>query len=222
MNGYRTIAAAAEIENVIQKSRFIGRCYPISAEVQAELTLADLRKRCWDASHHCYAYRFGENGEISRSSDDGEPSGTAGVPILSVLSAHALTNVLCVVTRYFGGILLGAGGLVRAYSAAASCAVSKAGILEMRPCLCEHIAVSYNQWARLERCFHDNAIVDHVDYGELVNIEYSVPMDTGDTFHRLLANLSGGRIAPTALKDAVRFRPFPEAVPVDNFEGESR
>ena len=123
----------AETELVIQKSRFIGRCYRVETEREAAARIDYLRKAEWEATHHCYAFCVGTGVPTTRSSDDGEPSGTAGAPILNVLIRMELSNTLCVVTRYFGGILLGAGGLVRAYTGAASGAVQASGTVWMRP-----------------------------------------------------------------------------------------
>jgi len=149
---YKTVAGAAETEYVERKSRFIARCWPVETEAEAAELLAGLRKRYYDASHHCYAWRIGDaprtgsRGEMAKSSDDGEPSGTAGRPILEVLTRQDVTNVLLVVTRYFGGILLGAGGLVRAYTKAATLALDAAGIAEMRDCARLEIRVPYALW----------------------------------------------------------------------------
>ena len=131
--GFRTIAQRAAVEHVIKKSRFIGAAYPVQTVDEALVHLEAVRKQSWDASHQCYAYIIGENSEQKRFSDDGEPQGTAGMPMLDVLQKKDLTNVLVIVTRYFGGTLLGAGGLVRAYAGAAGAAVDAAGISVMTP-----------------------------------------------------------------------------------------
>ena len=112
--GFRTVKAPSSVELVINRSRFIGQCFPISSEEEALEKLSELRKKYWDATHNCYAYSVGQKGEIARFSDDGEPGGTAGMPMMDALRGAGVTDVLCVVTRYFGGILLGTGGLVRA------------------------------------------------------------------------------------------------------------
>ena len=116
MKPYKSVKQCSEAEYTVNRSRFIGRCFPVDSEEAALCLLSDIRKRHWDATHNCFAYRIGETAAAARFSDDGEPGGTAGKPIMDVLTGKGLTNVLCVVTRYFGGILLGAGGLVRAYS----------------------------------------------------------------------------------------------------------
>ena len=130
MNEYKTV----EIENcdefVEKKSRFIGYVKPVRTQQEAVDFISSIKSKHWDATHNVYAYVLREN-NIQRYSDDGEPSGTAGVPVLDVLKKEGLTDVCCVVTRYFGGILLGGGGLVRAYSHSAKIAVDAAGVAEM-------------------------------------------------------------------------------------------
>lgn len=116
-----------EIENtiIIQKSEFITHLYRVNTTDEVDVILSDLRKKYYDATHNCYAYIIGDNQDIQKSSDDGEPAKTAGFPMLDVLKKRQMTNILAVVTRYFGGILLGAGGLVRAYSSSVSEALDK-------------------------------------------------------------------------------------------------
>lgn len=150
LSSYKTIAKAAEAEHLVQKSRFIARCFPAETEAEAARHLTTLRKRYYDATHHCYAYRIGSRCEAVKSSDDGEPSGTAGRPILEVLTQRDVTGLLLVVTRYFGGILLGAGGLVRAYTKAAALALDAAGIAEMRVCSLVDVQLSYATWDSLQ------------------------------------------------------------------------
>jgi uncharacterized YigZ family protein len=111
----RTIAVDAQIELEVRKSRFIGHAFRVEDEEAARATIQGLRKRYWDANHNCTAWRIGRDGRVQRSNDDGEPAGTAGTPMLEVLNQRHLTDVLVVVTRYFGGTKLGAGGLIRAY-----------------------------------------------------------------------------------------------------------
>ena len=116
-----------------KKSRFIADIRPVSTEEEARAFIEEIRKKYWDARHHCYAYILGERGQQSRCSDDGEPSQTAGRPMLDVLTGEGLTDVCAVVTRYFGGTLLGTGGLVRAYSGAVKEGLSQCVLMEKRP-----------------------------------------------------------------------------------------
>lgn len=119
-------------EIIIEKSRFITSLYRVENIDEINSILSQTRKKYYDATHNCFAYILGDNAEVSKASDDGEPSKTAGFPILDVLKKNELTNVLCIVTRYFGGILLGAGGLVRAYSSSCAEVCKKASLLEKR------------------------------------------------------------------------------------------
>ncbi|AIQ62899.1 IMPACT family member YigZ [compost metagenome] len=113
---YRTVRTSGSKEVVIRKSRFIGHVMPVDSEEEAAMFIEDIKKKHWNATHNCSAYMIGERDEIQKQSDDGEPSGTAGKPILEVIRNQGVKNVAIVVTRYFGGILLGAGGLIRAYT----------------------------------------------------------------------------------------------------------
>ena len=148
MDEYKTILRAADAEFVEKKSRFIGHVRPVSTEEEALAFLAEMRARYWDASHNVYAYRIREGG-AQRYSDDGEPQGTSGLPSLDVLRKSGVTDVIAVVTRYFGGTLLGAGGLVRAYSHTVSLALQQAGIAVMRVCTLAQLTCSYSQYGRV-------------------------------------------------------------------------
>ncbi|MCL1823015.1 MAG: YigZ family protein [Oscillospiraceae bacterium] len=152
MNNYKTPKIRANASFTERKSEFIGHICPVSSEKEALDFLAEIRAENRKATHNCYAYILKEN-NISRYSDDGEPSGTAGVVILDALQKEGLTNVMCVVTRYFGGILLGAGGLVRAYSKAASIAVSQAGIKTMLLARKVLITLDYPLYGKVEKIF---------------------------------------------------------------------
>ncbi|MGG4479322.1 YigZ family protein [Paenibacillus illinoisensis] len=120
---YRTVRGPGNLEIVIKKSRFIGHIMPVTTEEEAVAFIDEIKKKHWNATHNCSAYMIGERDEIQKQSDDGEPSGTAGKPILEVIKNQQLKNVAIVVTRYFGGIMLGAGGLIRAYTDGAVAAI---------------------------------------------------------------------------------------------------
>lgn len=178
---YQTIQKAGESEIVINKSRFLGYCIPVSSETEAQEALAQIRKKHYDARHCCYAVRLHEGG-IVRSSDDGEPSGTAGAPILGVLSGAGVENALCAVVRYFGGVLLGTGGLVRAYVKAASEALAKAGTVQIRVCVRLRVTVSYSSYNLLELMLRqkgypcETAFTDQVALTLLLPAEDSEPL----------------------------------------------
>ena len=120
---YLTVRSIGKGEYTEKKSRFLGEIHPVSTEEEAAAVVAQARKRYYDARHHCYAWILGEDGSVKKASDDGEPSGTAGVPMLKVLDGAGIRNAVVVVTRYFGGTLLGTGGLVRSYTQAAQAGV---------------------------------------------------------------------------------------------------
>lgn len=150
MNAYHTLTKEASAEIVIQKSRFIGYAAPCESEEQALSFLSSVRQLHRDARHACYAYIIGQNEGIMRYSDDGEPGGTAGLPIMSVLRGRHLVNCIVVVVRYFGGILLGTGGLVRAYSESCRSAVHSAGISRMEWTCQDLCEVPYSCWDSLQ------------------------------------------------------------------------
>ena len=191
---YRTVKAPSRIELVINKSRFIGQCYPVSSEAEALETLAALKKQYWDATHNCYAYSIGEKGAVARFSDDGEPGGTAGMPMMEALRGAGVTNVLCVVTRYFGGILLGTGGLVRAYSKACAEAIRSAGVVRMVPSDLVAFEVPYAQWSLLqaEARKYDAALTP--DYGEIIRCQAAVDAAQTISFLQSVFDQSAGTL----------------------------
>ena len=149
MTGYRTLLRRAEAEYIVQKSRFIGHGCPVSTTEEALAFLEDIRREHRDASHNCYAYIIGQNAGVMRYSDDGEPGGTAGMPIIEVMRARGVVDAAVVVTRYFGGILLGAGGLVRAYSHTCALALGAAKVCVMHPTRRWVFEVAYPLWDRV-------------------------------------------------------------------------
>lgn len=150
-----TISGAVEHELVIKKSRFITLVSPVSSPAEADAVIAEVRKRAWDARHNCSAQVTGDLGDRARSSDDGEPSGTAGVPMLEVLRRRELTDVVAVVTRYFGGIKLGAGGLVRAYSSAVSEALDGAILVDRHVLAVATITADHTDAGRYDNLLRD-------------------------------------------------------------------
>lgn len=148
--GYKTLRAPGEESFLIKKSRFIGQGSPAASEEEALAFLAGIRQQHHNAAHNCYAYIIGRNAGIMRYSDDGEPGGTAGLPIIEVLRAHGVVNCCVVVTRYFGGVLLGAGGLLRAYTQGAKLALHAAGIITMEDSVRFRAGLTYPLWGRVE------------------------------------------------------------------------
>ena len=191
---FRTVRAAASVELVINRSRFIGQCFPVSSETEALDILQGLRKKYWDATHNCYAYSVGQKGEIARFSDDGEPGGTAGMPMMDALRGAGVTNALCVVTRYFGGILLGTGGLVRAYSRACAEAIRAAGVVRMAPCDLVEFSVPYAQWTMFQQEARRQGAPLEPEYGELVRCVAAVEAEKTDAFLSSIFDLSAGTL----------------------------
>lgn len=176
---YKTILKSNQAEIVEKKSKFIGTAIPIESEVEAEEFINSMRKKYYDATHNVFAYQLGERNELQRSSDDGEPSGTAGKPILDILKNEDIKNVAVVVTRYFGGTLLGTGGLVRTYSKCAKDALISSQIIEKVLYQEFEISVDYNlsgkvQFEMLNKNYtiKDTLYTDKVTFIVLVEIKY--------------------------------------------------
>lgn len=198
MKPYKSVKQCSEAEYTVNRSRFIGRCFPVESEEAALCLLGDIRKKHWDATHNCFAYRIGENA-AARFSDDGEPGGTAGKPIMDVLTSRGLTNVLCVVTRYFGGILLGAGGLVRAYSKSAADAVTKAGVVSYLPGTILDIPMDYSRYGALEGFIRANAEVRNVAFAQNVVVTAAVEDTNLLKFMKEVTERSDGRCTPVTI-----------------------
>ncbi|MBQ8150265.1 MAG: YigZ family protein, partial [Clostridia bacterium] len=150
MKGYKTLLKSASDEVIINKSRFIGYAEPVKTVEEALAFLDRIRTKHKDATHNCYAYIIGQNAGIMRYSDDGEPGGTAGMPIIEVMKARGVVDCAVVVTRYFGGVLLGAGGLVRAYSHTCAIALNAAQVCEMHPTETWMFEVAYPLWDKVQ------------------------------------------------------------------------
>lgn len=198
MKPYKSVKQCSEAEYTVNRSRFIGRCFPVESEEAALCLLGDIRKKHWDATHNCFAYRIGDNA-AARFSDDGEPGGTAGKPIMDVLTGRGLTNVLCVVTRYFGGILLGAGGLVRAYSKSAADAVTKAGMVSYLPGTILDIPMDYSRYGALEGFIRANAEVRNVAFAQNVVVTVAVEDTNLLKFMKEVTERSDGRCTPVTI-----------------------
>lgn len=193
MTSYLTVARSALAETEVKRSRFLCRVEPVATEEQARAVVEEERRTHWDARHHCSAFVLGPSGDVQRSSDDGEPSGTAGAPMLEVLRGHGVTDVVAVVSRYFGGVLLGAGGLVRAYSDAVRAGLDVAGVRERRLLARFDVDVPHADAGRLEHDLraHDVAVLG-ADYGATATLHLAVPADRTDRLVGLLAELTGG------------------------------
>jgi uncharacterized YigZ family protein len=190
---YLTVARPGTAEVEVKRSRFIGHVERVATEEEARAVVERVRREAWDARHHCSAFVLGPAAEVQRSSDDGEPSGTAGAPMLEVLRGRGLSDVVAVVTRYFGGVLLGAGGLVRAYSDAVRAALDEAGAVERRLLVRYDVAAGHAAAARLENDLRARGVaLLGVDYGQQAVLHVAVPVEDASGLPDLLAALTGG------------------------------
>ena len=193
--GYLTPAGEGSSEYVEKKSRFLGRLFPVSSEEEAKARLEAVKKERYDARHHCWCYIL--RGGQKRYSDDGEPQGTAGQPMLNMLEREGVEDVFCVVTRYFGGTLLGTGGLVRAYSTAAKEALCDAGVNEMRQWASLRVQTPYNLYDRVRlEAEKLGAVFENTDYGAEITLSLLLPEETLEGFAAALRELSAGRLMP--------------------------
>lgn len=193
MKEYVTIAQRAEDDFFERKSQFIGYIAPVSSEEEALAFLAEIRAKHRDARHNCFAYIL-QNG-VKRASDDGEPQGTAGVPIMEVVEREGLTDVIVVVTRYFGGILLGAGGLVRAYAHAAKLAVDAAQRKVMSPAVLVEMQMDYNQYGRINNVLSKyTAIVQDTAFTDMVTMRILFIERDVETFRAELTEMTAATV----------------------------
>jgi uncharacterized YigZ family protein len=190
----RTIAKSGSVELVVKKSRFICTVDRAASEEEARTKLQALKKQFWGANHNCSAWILGDRGELRRSNDDGEPGGTAGAPMLHVLDQRGVTDTIAVVTRYFGGILLGAGGLVRAYGQCVSNAIDHVGIVERIPLTVVAVEAAHDEAGRLENLLrHTSWRVSTIDYGAQVTFELPLGEAEIDPFRAWLSETTSGR-----------------------------
>lgn len=193
---FRTIRRTAEAEVEIKRSRFLALLAPVADEAAAREVIAERRSAHLKARHHCTAFVLDPDSRTQRYNDDGEPAGTAGAPILDVLAGHELTFVVAVVTRYFGGILLGAGGLVRAYGQATSAAVETARIVTKHELVPVRAGVDYAQANALERGAEVRGWSTRAEYGAQVDLEVLVPVAEVEAAMAMYAVLTAGRAEP--------------------------
>ena len=191
---YRTIYRGGQGEIVEKKSRFIAHVQPASSEEEAIEFIGKIKKQYWDARHNCHAYVIGPHREISRCSDDGEPSGTAGRPMLDVLLGNDLYDTVVVVTRYFGGTLLGTGGLVRAYSAAVREGLNQAVVIEKREGAIYRMQVDYPGLGKVQYLAGEQGLsILESDYGEMVKLDILLPGEEIESFLQKVTEVTGGK-----------------------------
>lgn len=193
---YFTIYQNGEHQIEIKKSKFICHLFRIESEEQAKEYIAKIKKEHYKANHNCSAYMLGENFEIQRSSDDGEPSGTAGVPMLEVLKKNQLQNTLAIVTRYFGGIKLGAGGLIRAYSTSVSEALKEIGIVQGKLQQLLDITIDYHQLGKLQNYLENEQIsIQEIDYLEQITVKVAIDINQCESFQNALIDLFNNQLS---------------------------
>ena len=193
MKEYRTVEFESSDEFVEKKSRFIGYVKPVKTQKEAADFIAKIKSKHWDATHNVSAYVLKEN-NIQCSSDDGEPSGTAGVPVLDVLLKENLVDVCVVVTRYFGGILLGAGGLIRAYSHGSKIAVEAGNIITMAPCKILEANIDYSFYDRFNIMLGDiGANIESTDFADKIKITFCLKEELADALQSRLTEQSNGK-----------------------------
>ena len=194
MKLYSTVRQEASAEQIIEKSRFIAYVSPAESREEAEEFIASIRKKHRDATHNVPAMVLGDKMQIQWGSDDGEPQGTSGAPIVQMLVAQGITNIVVVVTRYFGGIKLGTGGLVRAYTSSAKLGLEASGICDV----CERsvltYALDYTYLAKLQNMADDSLFnIENLAYTDVVEAELSCVPEKADELKGLVANLTGGK-----------------------------
>lgn len=213
MEGYMTIAAPAQGEFEERRSRFIGQSAPVTTPEEANQFVATIRAQHREATHNCYAYAL--RGGACRFSDDGEPSGTAGRPMLEVIQREGVVDVVVVVTRYFGGTLLGAGGLVRAYAQGAKTALDAAQRVEMRPALVVALEADYHQYGKITHLLprHGVRTLD-TQFGAGVELTLLLPQERLAGLTKEVEELSAGTVTPLILEEKMaHFSPEERSIP---------
>lgn len=192
---YKTVKELGTAEIVEKKSKFIANVKPIKSEQEALEFINEIKTKYWDARHNVHAYVLGDNNSIQRYSDDGEPSGTSGIPTLEVLLKGEIKNTVIVVTRYFGGILLGTGGLVRAYGGCAKKGVEAAKIVEKILCYQYSIDLNYDMLGKVQNKLLENeALIRTIDYTDKVNMIFSIEPNKFEKLNHDMQELTSGSI----------------------------
>jgi len=202
LDRYQTVYIGGEGEITEKKSRFIATVRPVTREEDALAFIEEMRKKYWDARHNCYAYTIGENREYTRASDDGEPSQTAGRPMLDVLLGSGLYNTAVVVTRYFGGILLGTGGLVRAYTGAVLEGLKNSTIIEKIHGVGLEVTTDYNGYGKIQYMAGQREYsVLNTEFTDMVKMTLLIPADQENAARKALTESTNGRAGITKLKE---------------------
>ena len=195
---FRTIKEDGQVQEEIKKSRFICHAKRVYSEEEARDFITAIKKEHYKATHNCSAFIIGERSEIKRTSDDGEPSGTAGVPMLGVLENHNLTNVCVVVTRYFGGIKLGAGGLIRAYAGSVALAVKEIGVIEIKEQVGIAIQMSYAQYQEYSNFLKEHNLMElDTNFTDQVDTMIYVDKEEKENIKAALVEFFNGKVTLT-------------------------
>ena len=192
---YRTIRQDGQAQEEIKKSRFICHAKRVYSEEEARDFIAAIKKDHYKATHNCSAFIVGEKSEIKRTSDDGEPSGTAGVPMLGVMENHQVTNVCFVVTRYFGGIKLGAGGLIRAYAGSVALAIKEIGLIEIKEQAGLRLKMSYSQYQNFDNFLKAEDLIEFdTEFTDLVATTIYIDKQEKEPLEQKLIEFFNGKI----------------------------
>ncbi len=196
MGNIKTVYASNSDEIIIEKSRFIAYCKPIQTEEEATAFIEEIKKKHWDAAHNVPVYVLGEKYHVQRYSDDGEPSGTAGVPVLSMLKNEGITDVVLVITRYFGGVKLGTGGLVRAYTQSAKLGLEAAKIIEKLVYAQLSVKIAYTLHGKVQNFLMNQTeiILEETLFSDEVEIILFIPLDQLNSVENKLTDLTNGQI----------------------------
>lgn len=207
MTEYYIPTASSETELVEKRSRFIGHVWHVQSEEEARARIEETKKKHYDARHNCWCYRLKDG--IERYSDDGEPQGTAGQPMLNVFQREGVVDVVCVVTRYFGGVLLGAGGLVRAYTQSAKDALDAAGISVVRRWVELAVTCPYSFFERVrQEAEAQGGVLGESEYAADVTVHVLLPEEHTEAFAARLTELTAGGVAPITLGQAFKAVPI--------------
>ncbi|RCW74737.1 YigZ family protein [Saliterribacillus persicus] len=195
LESYFTVKSFGEDEQVIQKSRFIGYVKRVESEEEAKAFIQEIKKKHADANHNCSAYMIGEHDQIQKANDDGEPSGTAGVPILEVLKKRELKDTVVVITRYFGGVKLGAGGLIRAYASTTTLALNTTGIVNRILMKEFKITADYSLLGKLENALIQSPyLLEKIDYLEQVTLYVFAENNQQEIFYNWVIDISSDQV----------------------------
>ena len=209
MKTQKILYKGGEGELIEKKSRFIATTRPVESEEEALAFIAEMKKKYWDATHNCSAFVIGDRQQIQRCSDDGEPQGTAGIPVLDVLQKSGIVDAVVVVTRYFGGTLLGAGGLVRAYTEGAAIAVRAARPRVMSPCTVLQMDIDYGQYGKITYILPKyHTVTLESDFGAAVRMQILIKDKYIEAFRKELTELTSATVVPYELEH--RFDEIPE------------